>query len=127
MDTTHMPELLPRGVNAAIRGLDVSIDLEAVDQTDTVSGTPHQGVAELGTIGQTEVGIWELRDGVVTDIETEEFFVVLSGSAKIEFLGEDDTVLDTVEVNAQDVMRLAAGTKTRWSVKDHIRKVYISE
>lgn len=117
-----MTDLLPEGRNESIAGTRIDIELEAVPSDDTVSGDPKQGVAELGTIGNCEVGIWELRDGVVTDTEVDEFFVVLSGSATVEFLDEDRSV----EVGAGDVMRLVAGSRTRWTVTDHIRKVYIS-
>lgn len=128
-----MSGLLGEGRNAVARGLGIDVALEAVDAADVVSGDPRQGVVELGAIGGAETGIWELRGGVVTDTEVDEIFVVLSGGATIEFLGGDpepgggaETVLETVEVGAGDVMRLVAGSRTRWSVDDHIRKVYIA-
>lgn len=117
-----MTGLLPEGRNDSLAGADIDIELDAVPTDDIVSGSPTQGIAELGTIGDCEVGIWELRDGVVTDTEVDEFFVVLSGSATVEFLDEDRSV----EVRAGDVMRLVAGSRTRWTVTEHIRKVYIS-
>ena len=117
-----MSERLPAGRNEAVRGITADVALEDVPVGDVVSGAPRQGIAELGTIGTAEAGIWELRGGVVTDTEVDELFVVLSGSALIELLDEDRTV----EVGPGDVMRLVAGTRTRWTVEDHIRKVYIS-
>ncbi|MFC5339062.1 cupin domain-containing protein [Leucobacter denitrificans] len=124
-----MSELLPEGANLSVSGLEADVELEAVDAADTISGSPEQGVAELGSIGGTALGIWELRGGTVTDTEVDELFVVLSGGATIEFL--DETRADgsprMVEVKAGDVMRLVAGSRTRWSVEDHIRKVYIAE
>lgn len=117
-----MSGLLPDGANKVVRGITTEVELEAVPAEDTVEGSPRQGVAELGALGDTEVGIWELRDGVTTDTEVDEFFVVLSGRATIELLDEGRTV----EVGAGDVMRLVAGSRTRWTVTDHIRKVYIS-
>ncbi len=124
-----MSELLPEGINESVSGLDADISFEAVDPADTVTGSPVQGVAELGSIGETALGIWELRGGTVTDTEVDELFVVLSGGATIEFL--DETRADgsprMVDVKAGDVMRLVAGSRTRWSVDDHIRKVYIAE
>lgn len=117
-----MSGLLPHDANLRVSGTRVGVDLEHVPAADVVSGAPRQGVAELGAIGGAEVGVWELRDGVVTDTEVDEVFVVLSGGATIELLDEDRTV----EVGPGDVMRLLAGTRTRWTVEDHIRKVYIS-
>ncbi|PRI11650.1 hypothetical protein B4915_05640 [Leucobacter massiliensis] len=114
--------MLPEGRNAAVRGLDAAVELEAVPAAETVSGEPRQGIAELGSIGGVATGIWELRGGTVTDTETDELFVVLSGGAVVELLDEGRTV----ELGPGDVMRLLAGTRTRWTVTDHIRKVYIA-
>lgn len=91
-----------------------------------ISGAPTQGTVELGTVGGSEVGIWELREGVVIDTEVEEIFVVLSGEAYIDFIDASGATTETVTVRQGDVMRLAEGSQTRWTVPDHIRKVYIS-
>lgn len=117
-----MSELLPDDMNQVVSGTRAGVELEDVPAEDVVSGSPRQGVTELGAIGGVETGIWELRGGVVTDTEVDELFVVLSGSALIELLDEDRTV----EVGPGDVMRLLAGSRTRWTVEDHIRKVYIA-
>lgn len=124
-----MSELLPVGENVAVSALEQPVELSAAPDSDTVSGTPRQGIAELGSIGGVDLGIWELRGGTVTDTETDECFVVLSGEATIEFLDEPDAQGSprSVRVVAGDVMRLVAGSCTRWSVPDHIRKVYIAE
>lgn len=120
-------ELLPEGKNLAVSATTTPIELEPVDAADTVSGSPRQGIAELGTMGTADVGIWELREGVVTDIEVDELFVVLSGGARIEFLDSENNVIDgPVEVAQGDVMRLVGGSRTRWTVENHIRKVYIA-
>lgn len=118
-----MSELLPSGRNERVEGTRLPVELEAVPAEETVVGSPRQGVAELGSIGGAEVGIWELRSGTVTDTEVDELFVVLSGGAVVEFMDEDRRV----EVGPGDVMRLVAGSRTRWIVEDHIRKVYIAE
>lgn len=120
--------LLPAGANDQVRGVDVEIELQKVPVSEIVSGTPRQGTAELGTLGGAELGIWELRDGTVTDTEVDEFFVVLSGEAVIEFLDEPGTgsAPRSITVRAGDVVRLVAGVRTRWTVRDHIRKVYIT-
>lgn len=119
-------ELLPEGSNDVVRGLTVPIELAEVPAAEVVAGSPRHGVAELGTLGGVEAGIWELRGGTVTDTEVDEMFIVLSGGALIEFLADDDTVRGSAEVAAGDVMRLVAGSRTRWVVADHIRKVYLA-
>ncbi|WP_427870695.1 cupin domain-containing protein [Leucobacter luti] len=114
---------LPSDANGMITGTNVEVELEAVTEDDVVTGAPSHGTLELGSIAGAEVGIWELRGGTVTDTEIDEIFVVLSGSALIEFVEEDRTI----EVGPGDVVRLVAGSRTRWTVEDHIRKVYIAE
>jgi uncharacterized cupin superfamily protein len=113
---------LPAGVNRVITATTAVIDLEAVEADDVENGSPTQGTIELGEIGGCEAGIWELRAGTVTDTEVDELFVVLSGSAVIELIDDGRRV----EVHTGDVMRLVAGTRTRWIVADHIRKVYLA-
>lgn len=113
---------LPAGENRVISAATAAIELEVVPADEVEAGTPSQGIVELGAIGGCEAGIWELRAGTVTDTEVDELFVVLSGSAVIEMLDEGSRV----EVQAGDVMRLVAGTRTRWIVEDHIRKVYLA-
>lgn len=118
--------------NKIVRGITVAVETEAVPAEDVVSGAPRQGTLDLGSIGGAETGIWELRGGTVTDTEIDEVFVVISGGASIELLREPGVSLAegvaprVVEVGPGDVMRLVAGTRTRWTVTDHIRKVYIA-
>ncbi|WP_017793213.1 cupin domain-containing protein [Leucobacter salsicius] len=118
-------ELLPTGQNIAVSALTAGVALEAVPAEDTVSGDPQQGVTELGTIGGAEAGIWELRAGVVTDTEVDELFIVLSGEATIEILSGAEEGRE-ITVRTGDAMRLVGGTRTRWTVRDHIRKIYIA-
>jgi len=117
-----MDELLPDGANGVVHGRGAIVPLAAVPAEEVDYGNPRQGVLELGKIGGAETGIWELRDGAVLDTEVDEIFVVISGGATIKLLDEGRSV----DVRTGDVMRLTAGTKTRWIVKDHIRKVYIA-
>ena len=117
-----MDHLLPAGMNGVVHGRGAIVPLHAVPADEVDYGTPRQGSVELGTIGGCEAGIWELRDGAVLDTEVDEVFVVISGGATIKLLDERRSV----DVKTGDVMRLTAGTKTRWIVKDHIRKVYLA-
>jgi len=56
---------------------------------------------------------------VVTDVEVDEVFVVLSGRATIEF--EEGRIL---EVGPGDVAVPPEGAATRWTVHETLRKVY---
>jgi uncharacterized cupin superfamily protein len=67
-------------------------------------------------------GVWEMTPGVMSDVESDEVFVVLSGSATVEFDDEGETL----HIEAGDVVRLAAGARTVWSVTETLRKVYLA-
>jgi hypothetical protein len=93
----------------------------------------HGGVAELhpdeastrtltlGSSGPGEVGLWEIDPGTAHDVEVDEVFVVLSGSATVSVEGWPD-----VAIGAGDVVRLRAGTATTWVVEERLRKVYVA-
>jgi len=94
----------------------------AVPADQIESGSPETGILELEDFAGMSMGIWEHTEGVSTDTEVDEVFIVISGGATIEFLNDDTPPL---EVKPGDIVRLAAGAKTRWIVRDHLRKVYL--
>jgi uncharacterized cupin superfamily protein len=100
----------------------LSVDLAGtpVDTENVLAGTPTIGHEGLAPFAGVDLGIWELSEGTVTDVETDEVFVVLSGSAEISTEGAR-----TVSVRAGDVVRLTAGTRTTWTVTERLRKIYI--
>lgn len=119
--------LLPEGYNGVVSGHTAPLELTDVPAEEVIAGTPRQGFTELGVLGGVEAGIWELRHGTVIDTEVDELFVVLSGGATVEELDGGGEVIRTHVLRSGDVMRLIAGTQTRWIVDDHIRKVYFSD
>jgi uncharacterized protein len=78
------------------------------------------GVQMLASTDLLEVGVWEHPAGRSTDIETDEVFVVLSGSGRVVLA--DGTVL---ELRPGIVGVLAAGTQTTWEVDEPLRKVWV--
>ena len=105
-------------------GLDalaVAITSELLPSGQTVSGSPSAGALKL-IAGETEIGIWEHSPGTSTDVEADEVFVVLSGRATVEFIGSG-AVLRRVPGG---VARFAAGTATRWTIIETLRKIYIA-
>ncbi len=81
----------------------------------------HDGVAELGALGEREYGVWEHSVGVSSDVEVDEVFVVLFGAASVAF--GDGTV---IELGPGSVGRLRDGQSTVWTVTETLRKVYIA-
>ncbi|MEU6999029.1 cupin domain-containing protein [Nonomuraea sp. NPDC046570] len=96
---------------------DVQLTPDELHPDQIVSGSPATSSLELGE-GR---GIWEITPGVVTDVESDEIFVVLSGRATVAVEGGT-----TVEVGPGDVCLLAEGARTTWTVHETLRKVYQS-
>ena len=95
----------------------LSVPLEPEDSP--VAGTPSSGTAELDSFAGVDYGIWEITPGTVTDTEEDELFVVLSGDATVRF--EDGS---SIELGPGAVVRLNAGERTEWEVRETLRKVY---
>jgi uncharacterized cupin superfamily protein len=108
--------------NTSIRASALDLDTQPVAPDQTMSGQPRTAVHSLTEFGGLEVGVWEMTPGVMSDVESDEVFVVLSGSATVEFADESETL----HVQAGDVVRLAAGANTVWTVAETIRKVYLA-
>ena len=75
----------------------------------------------LATLGDTEVGVWEMEPGTEEDTEVDEVFVVLAGRGAVTF--EDGEVVDLARGVA---VRLRAGERTTWTVTETVRKVYVA-
>jgi len=95
--------------------------LAPVEPSTVVSGDPRTGSRALAAVAGAEVGVWEMTPGTATDVEVDEVFVVLSGSASVEF--DDGTVL---ELGPSSTVRLRAGDRTTWTVHETLRKVYFT-
>ena len=67
--------------------------------------------------------MWEHTCGTSTDIEADEVFVVLSGSATLSF---SDSSLAPVALSAGSVVQLTAGMQTVWTVRETLRKIYVA-
>ena len=127
----HSGKIVPMDQNPApapfaLAVADAVLTRDELDPAQIVSGEPRVASAVLhespptGPGGRVvERGVWEITPGVVTDVEADEVFVVLTGRATIEF--EDGQAL---EVGPGDVAVLPEGAVTRWTVHETLRKVY---
>jgi uncharacterized cupin superfamily protein len=68
-----------------------------------------------------ERGLREIDPGVVEDTEVDEFHVILTGSATVEFLDLD---VPPLELRPGVVGFLVKGARTRWTIRGRVRKVY---
>ncbi len=97
------------------------LDHQPLPSDEVEDGAPTTAVHALAELGEVEVGIWEMTRGAARDTEVDEVFVVLAGAGRVEF--EDGEVLD---LRAGTAVRLAAGERTRWTVTETLRKVYVA-
>ncbi|MDG4663021.1 cupin domain-containing protein [Mycobacterium sp. 236(2023)] len=109
--------------NSAAHAAELDLDHEAVPGDQRVEGDPQTGAVELTNFYGVEVGVWEMTPGVATDVEVDEVFIVLAGSATVEF-GDGSP---TLTVGPGDVVRLAAGAETTWTVTETLRKIYLTQ
>ena len=100
--------------NACVEGAAVSLDHRDLPLARIVSGSPRVASAELGRLGDRAFGVWEHTVGASTDIEVDEFFIVLSGAARVDF---DD---------GSRPLLLHAGSATTWTVTATLRKIHMA-
>jgi len=105
-----------------VAALSHPIALEPVDADQVLAGSPLIGGAILGTIGDSEYGVWEMSPGSMSDVETDEVCVILTGAATVEFIDPERTV----ELRPGTVLRLDNGSRTIWTVAETLRKVWIA-
>jgi uncharacterized protein len=98
-----------------------ALDHEPLEPASVVEGRPSAGMRSLAAVAGAAVGVWEMTPGVATDVEEDEVFVVLSGSASIAFADGE-----VVEVGPGSAVRLRAGEHTTWTVHQTLRKVYVT-
>ncbi|WP_238173615.1 cupin domain-containing protein [Kribbella speibonae] len=92
-----------------------------LDPTKIVQGAPLAGFRLLAEVGGAEVGVWEMTPGIATDVEVDEVFAVLSGSATVTF---DDG--ERVELVPGSIVRLRKHERTTWAVHATLRKLYVA-
>lgn len=110
------------GVTFALHVADLILDeADPLDPSSVLEGSPAVREAELWTSADGKIvrGVWEITEGVVTDVEEDELFVVVSGRATI--VVEEGP---TLEVGPGDVCVLARGARTTWTIHERLRKVF---
>ena len=100
----------------------ISLSSADLDPATVVTGRPAVRTDVFGDVGGAEVGLWEITPGVVTDVEGDEVFVVLSGSGEVVLLDSGERL----DLGPGTMVRLHAGERTEWRVTETIRKVYVA-
>lgn len=95
------------------------VPLRQLDRALVIAGELRAGARDLAVFNGVTVGLWEITPGIVIDVEVDEVFVVLSGSATLAFDGGE-----TLELRPGTVVQLRAGDRTTWTVHEALRKFY---
>jgi len=103
-----------------LNALTIALDHEPLPADQVVSGSPTTGTLVLDDTDGRELGIWEMTPGTATDVELDEVFVVLAGSATVTGIADDP-----VELGPGSVVHLTAGMRTTWTVRETLRKLYL--
>ena len=104
-----------------VAALALNLEYTPIPAEKVIEGAPVTGLAELGTFGGHEYGVWEITPGVSSDVEAEEIFIVLTGRATVQDLADGSTI----ELGPGSIGRLTEGMKTVWTVTETLRKVYL--
>jgi uncharacterized cupin superfamily protein len=115
------PVTLDPGVLVAARTL--AVPLEPLPDDQVVAGSPSAGFVVLDEREGREIGVWEMTPGTATDTEADEVFVVVAGRATVRFEAPE---LPAIELEPGSVVRLTAGMRTTWIVRETLRKVYVA-
>ena len=101
--------------------LEPGVVIHAADVAVTLEG--DSGFTALTHVFGVEVGVWDHLPGTSTDTEVDEVFVVLAGAARIDFV---EPALASITIGPGDVVRLAEGMRTVWTVTQALRKIYVA-
>lgn len=82
---------------------------------------PRTSWTQVRTAPGVELGVWEMAPGQADDVEQEEVFVVVAGRATIAVVGQQP-----VDIGVGDLVQMRAGTSTRWTVHETLRKFYVT-
>ncbi|MGW1279098.1 cupin domain-containing protein [Streptomyces tsukubensis] len=105
----------------AVHISDAALEPDPLDPAQIVSGAPEVSGKLLweSPDGRLLRGIWQITPGVVTDVEEDEMFVVVSGRATVEVEGGP-----TLRIGPGDLGVLRRGDRTTWTVQETLRKAY---
>ena len=104
-----------------VEGSTAELQRDELPPETILEGDPEvfSTVLDTSPDGRIIRGIWEITPGVVSDVEADELFVVLSGRATVTLEDGRELALAPGSVGL-----LRAGERTVWRVHERLRKVF---
>ena len=102
--------------------LDIPTELVAAAQVDF--GHPETGSVPLTEWDDREVGVWVMTPGAMTDVETDELCIIITGSGVVHRTLDGARVEQPLIAGA--VFQLLKGEETLWVVTETVRKIYLT-
>lgn len=97
-------------------------DAFALDETDVEQSTSSRIIdTPVASDGDSELGLWQIDPGEVTDVEVDEVFLVLAGSGTVSF--SDGSA---ISLGPGVMVRLHKGDRTTWVIQETLRKLYVA-
>jgi uncharacterized cupin superfamily protein len=84
-------------------------------------GWPTAASEQLAQVGDADITLWEITEGVVTDVESEECLLVVAGEGTLRFASGQE-----VDLRPGVLVELEAGEHTEWTVLSTLRALLVS-
>ncbi|QRY53973.1 cupin domain-containing protein [Mycolicibacterium septicum] len=109
-------------MSTCVNAVSLELDHAPLPGESVLDGAPTTGHRDVTSLADVTVGVWEHTPGVSRDVESDEVFVVLSGDASVAF----DDGSPTIDLRPGSLVRLHAGQRTTWTVRETLRKVFVA-
>jgi uncharacterized protein len=109
-------------VSASVNAASLALQHTPLPEELVIAGAPTTGHCDWASLSDLMIGVWEHTPGTSRDVETDEVFVVLSGDATVAF----DDGSPAIDLRPGSLVRLYAGQRTTWTVRETLRKVFIA-
>lgn len=111
---------LSPGARRTTNALDLKLHPDAGEP-----GAAPTGSRAIGRSFGLAIGVWEMGVGTADDVEADEVFVVLTGTATVHIHPANGFPASQLALAPGTVCRLSRGMRTTWTVHTTLRKVYL--
>ncbi|WP_210149198.1 cupin domain-containing protein [Paeniglutamicibacter terrestris] len=120
------PATLVRRPRRTVNAPEVRLEHESVPAVQVLAGNPSTAAKRLGEVFGVEFGLWEMSAGSMSDVEAEELFIVLSGSATVQIHARNGFEAAELRLLPGTVCHLSEGMHTSWTLDGPLRKMYLA-